>query len=128
MKFRYRVTSRDPYLYLSAYTEYNITIQEYTSSIFHWKTVKIIELRQLLNKLHKDEFEEFEYYYSIPEAVVYDVLKKYNSMDEIIMKYITNVILKERRQAEDAKQNDNAIAKFVVTNGWKTIEIKENET
>lgn len=126
MKFRYCVTSyRSTW---SNYTEYNITIQEYTSSIFHWKTIKIIELRQLLDKLHQDEFEKFNYYCSIPETVVYDVLKKYSSMDEIIMKYIIDVIFKARRKAEDAKKNDDAIAEFVLTKGWKTIEIKENKT
>lgn len=125
MIFRYKVTSRENY-YLN-YTEYNIKIQKHTSSIFHWETVEDIELRQLLDKIHKDEFGEFHYYSSIPETAVYDVLKKYNSMDEIIMKYITDVILKNYRDQEKAKQVDKAIGKFVMTNGWKTIEIKENE-
>lgn len=125
MIFKYKVVS-----YKSdwdVYRKHDIIICEHTSRIFHWEKIEMIELRELLCELHKDEFKNFEYYSQIPEAIIYDVLKKYNSMDEIIMKYITDVILRKRRKADNIRQEENVIQEFVATNGWKTIEIKENE-
>ena len=55
-----------------------------------------------------------------------DVLKQYKDIDEIVTKYIQKEI--EVKDMEN-KQNKHAdeIDNLVVTNGWNTIEIKENE-
>jgi len=127
MKFRYKVTPhREAFV---DYIQYNIKIQKYNDTpIFHWATLETVELRQVLLELNIDAFGNFHYFSSISEKSVYDELSKYGSMDEIMIKYITNIILKRLQKEKTNQQCGNMIAEFVVTNGWKTIEIKENET
>jgi hypothetical protein len=126
MIFRYKIWSHQDSF--SKYVEYNIIIQKHTSSIFHWETVAEVELRSALNRIGELPFQEFNYFSDVPIALVYDELKKYKSMDEIIMKYITKIILKRIQKQNDEERYNDMISKFVLTKGWKTIEIKENET
>lgn len=127
MRFRYKVASRRKAF--TNYTQYNITIQQYNNTpIFHWKTIAEVELRRVLFELDIHAFGDFNYWSSISEKSVYNELSKYSSMDEVMIKYITDIILKRLQKEDTNRQCDDMIAKFVLTKGWKTIEIKENKT
>lgn len=127
MKFRYKVEVR-PVRHLDS-TKYSIVIQEYTGSLFHkWITLETVELCDVLTELNPKDFNEYEVaYWNIPESIIYDELSKYNSMDEIVMKYIIKEALKNKKIKEHKKECWKLINKFVQPNKWRTIEIKENE-
>ena len=127
MKFRYKITSQ--YMSHLDSTQYNITIQEYIGLRFHkWTTLETVDLCDVLTEISSELFNEYQVaYWSIPASVLYDELNKYNSMDEIVMKYIMKVALKHKKVNKQEKECWKLIDKFVQPNQWRTIEIKENE-
>lgn len=125
MRFRYKV-----YIKRNAYTRngYYVKIQEHTGwPIFQWETVLDEALGYVLHKINPGTFTGYSYVFEIPNKDIYDELKQYKSVEEIIMKYIKNVILKDYQEKRNNDLCDDLIGKFVLTNGWNTIEIKENE-
>ena len=126
MLYRYKITS--DYDEFNEFTKFNIRIQRYNKThMLHWSNVERVELRQVLNKLNPCQFNVYEYYSQIPTRAIYCELSKYQSMDELIMKYITNIVL-PREEGQKCEQNyEDMIYDFVLTKKWKTIEIKENE-
>lgn len=126
MTFRYKVNSS--YDKLWHYTKHDVKIQRYKNSrIFKWRTVADDELRYILYRLNKEAFKDFIYAQNIPEELIYNELIKYKSMDEVVMKYITDVVLEKFKAQEKNEQCNDMICKFVSTNDWKTIEIKESD-
>ena len=125
MKFRYKV-----YIKHDAYfgNRYYVKIQEHTGwLIFQWETVLDEALGYVLHKINPGTFTGYSYVSEIPNKDIYDELKQYKSIEEIIMKYINQVILKDYQEKRNDEMCDELIGKFVLTNGWKTIEVEENE-
>lgn len=126
MKFRYKVECNHNCIFNC--TRYDVKIQRFHKLfMFHWHTVDNVELRYILYRLNKNAFNDFTYLEYAPEEFIYNELSKYTSMDELIMKYVTNVVLEKFKEREKNKKCDDLICEFVLTDNWKTIEIKENE-
>lgn len=120
MKFRYKVRK------IQDSERYSVQIQQYTGlRFFQWETVEEIELRSILWSLN-DNMDYFVFH-GVPASALYDELTKYSSMDEVIMKYILKEVLKDKKIKEHEDLCESLVDKFVLTNGWKTIEVEENE-
>lgn len=124
MIFRYRITSRCG---LDDGCYYSVKIQRYNAKFPHWRTVVIKRLRNMLAELDSDAFNGETHLWSIDYDDLLKEIKKYNSVENIIMKYITDIIIKREKIMNVNSLAKEAIDKLVVTKGWKTIEIKENE-
>lgn len=126
MLFRYKITMCGYDAFAKVYhgyaIRYYVEIQYFNqdAKIFKWKKFADQRLCCILDALGHDEEEmylmqDFE-----------DVLKQYKDIDEIMSKYIQKEI-KDRDMESKHNQHEDEIDNFVVTNGWNTIEIKENE-
>lgn len=129
MIFRYKVKVSGACLWSNELKTYNVKIQEYRyyAKRFHWRTIANTDLVNLLRAINKDAFGKMFFAWEVSALQLCDELQKYNSMDEVVMEYIKNYILTNREKDElDVRCND-VVDKFVLTHGWNTIEIKENE-
>ena len=107
---------------------YYVKIQKYTGNrIFKWHTVCDNNLPYVLYKINHNAFTDYTYLAFVPSTEIYEELTKYNSIEEIVMKYINNVVLKKEKKERDEDVSYDLIGKFVLTDGWKTIEVKESE-
>lgn len=120
MKFRYKVDK------VSKSDRYYIKIQKRNQSRFlPWEEVAYEELRTILWSLN-DNIDYFAFH-GVPASALYDELSKYSSMAEVVMEYIHQEILKDDKIQVHEALCENLIDKFVLTNGWKTIEVEENK-
>ena len=101
---------------------YRVVVQYYKpdAKLFKWKHFKSTKLNFVLNRLGHDDD-------SIINSIgLSNVLHEYNNTGEIMFKYIKQIIADN-----DAKKLqemiDDQIDNLVLTTGWNTIEIKENE-
>lgn len=126
MLFRYKITmcnydSFDKVCHGYA-VRYNVEIQYFNqkAKALKWRLFADKRLCCILNELGHDE----NWVLSVTDFE--DVLKQYKDIEEIMVKYIKKEIV--AKDMEDQKnKHANEIDNLVVTNGWNTIEIKENE-
>ena len=127
MKFRYKVKTK--YEFYPDIKRYKIIIQQYNPylRLFKWETKCDGYLEQFVFELNPDEFKDIEYTWEIKTKEIYRELQSYKSMDEAIMKYITDIVIPRDKNNIKKDQQDEWIRDFVLTKGWKTIEIKEDK-
>jgi hypothetical protein len=81
----------------------------------------------MLYELNDNAFNGYTYLAFVPNTCIYEELKKYSSIEEVIMKYINNIVLPKYKEEKDNDNTYDLIGKFALTNEWKTIEVKEND-
>ena len=125
MKFRYKIYAKhDVY----DGNEYYVKIQKHTGwPIFQWEIILDEVLPCVLYRINHNAFNRYSSVRNIPNKNIYDELKQYKSVEEIIMKYINQVILPNYKEEQNDSTCYELIGKFVLTNGWKTIDVKEND-
>lgn len=101
---------------------YRVTIQHYKSDakLFKWRHFKSSSLNCVLNRLGHDDDS------MINSIGLANTLHNYNNIGEIMFKYIKKIIA-ENDAKKLQKMTDDQIDNFVLTAGWNTIEVKENE-
>ena len=101
---------------------YRVTIQYYKpdAKLFKWRHFKSTKLNCVLNRLGHDDDSMINY------IGLSDVLHTYNNIGEIMLKYIKK-IMEDNNHEKMHKMIENQTDNLVLTTGWNTIEIKENE-
>lgn len=101
---------------------YIVTIQYYkpNAKLFKWRHFNTRKLCCILNDIGHAEIHTATY------SGLFNILKKYNDIGEIMFEYIKSILAQHKYEQY---QNDlsGEIDNLVLTDGWKTIEIKENE-
>ena len=101
---------------------YRVTIQYYNPSakLFKWRYFKTTKLYNVLTKLKHPTYKI--------ETIdgLFDTLQQYNNIGEIMFKYIKK-IMEDNDYKQYQKDVEDKVGNLVITNGWNTIEIKENE-
>lgn len=124
MLFRYKVCKKKQRKY------HLIKIQKYKpdASVFSWREFDTISLQYLLTYLNQTRFCRGE---DISEPDIYCELQRYNNMNDIVIKYIQERIEDEKICeciSREERKFGEYIDRFVLTNGWTSLEIKEKET
>ena len=101
---------------------YRVTIQYYKQSarLFKWRHFDSHKLFYVLNQLRHAECD------IDTNDGLFNVLQQYNGVGEIMLKYIKKLMedIDYQKYQQDV---EDKISNLVVTNGWNTIEIKENK-
>lgn len=114
-------------------TGYNhyITIQRYNENarIFRWKTIVDDQLCHMVCRLYPNlyESEDISFASNLSAKTLYSTLMKYGNMGNFIKAYIINVLGEAWRTQNQTDEYVDQIFKFVVTDGWNAIEIKEDK-
>lgn len=126
MLFRYKITtcgydSFDKYQHGFA-IRYYVQIQYLKSGakLFKWRKFDDTRFCCMLENLGHQE----ECLYTL-EAFKH-VIEQYKGVDEIVLKYIKQEVQKRNFKNEKNKL-EKEMDNLILTNGWNTIEIKENE-
>lgn len=124
MTFRYKVK-----LNSSGYNYFDVIIQKYNENahIFRWKTVADTTLCKMVCELHPELYENNEFSYDINSASLYNMLMQYKNMGDFVKKYIVDILFARWRFKNKIDDYRNQIAKFVLTDGWELVEIKEDK-
>lgn len=129
MLFRYKITKSTEYEFSNlTKIHYDVKIEYYNAgaTFFRWKHFNSTTLKAIAQKYTRYDFLPFTD--GINE--VYNFISKYENMDQIMEKYITDIKREkdiEDKNNQDTKAKENMIDEFILLNKWKTIEIKENE-
>lgn len=125
MIFRYKIT---PYCDFLQRYYYRVQIQEYSTKFPHWrKVVHNVTIQEILYKINECAFP---YETSLSYVSFEDILEeiqKYDSIESIIMKYIIDVIMKQKKRECAEETVRDVLDKLIITKGWNTIEVKENK-
>ena len=125
MIFRYKIT---PYCDFLQRYYYRVQIQEYSTKFPHWrKVVHNVTIQEILYKINECAFP---YETSLSYVSFEDILEeiqKYDSIESIIMKYIIDVIMKQKKRECAEETVRDVLGKLIITKGWNTIEVKENK-
>lgn len=125
MIFRYKIT---PYYdYLQRYC-YRVKIQEYSTKFPHWrKVVHNVTIQEILYEINECAFKyKIDLSYVSFEDILEEI-QKYDSIESIIMKYIIDVIMKQKKRECAEETVRDILDKLIITKGWNTIEVKENK-
>ena len=127
MKFRYKVKAKYEDIFYPELRKYKVIIQQYNpySRLFKWDTKCDEYLEQFVFELNPDAFKGIQYTWEIKTKEIHRELQNYKSMDEAIMKYITDIIIPRDKNNIKKDQQNEWIENFVLTKGWKTIEINK---
>lgn len=117
MKFRYKV-KYDPFF---GWENPVIKIQRYYPLFFGigvWLSLPADHLKNMIDYIDPDADTS-------PSEQLYKTLKNYGTMQEFMMKYITEISMEDLQKENIEKQ----LKEFVLADGdnWTTIEVKENE-
>lgn len=125
MIFRYKIT---PYCDFLQRYYYRVQIQEYSTKFPHWrKVVHNVTIQEILYEINECAFK---YKIDLSRVSFEDILEeiqKYDSIESIIMKYIIDVIMKQKKRECAEETVRDILDKLIITKGWNTIEIKENK-
>ena len=125
MIFRYKIT---PYCsYLERYY-YRVKIQEYSTKFPHWrKVVHNATIQEILYEINEHAFNSGFHLSSVSFEDILEEIQKYDSIEGIIMKYIIDVIMKQKERECAEETVRDVLDKLIITKGWNTIEVKENK-
>lgn len=124
MIFRYKIT---PYCNFLQRYYYRVQIQEYSTKFPHWrKVVDNVTIQEILYDINERAFpyETFLSYVSFEDIL--EEIQKYDSIESIIMKYIIDVIMKQKKRKCAEETARDVLDKLIITKDWNTIEVKEN--
>lgn len=124
MIFRYKIT---PYCDFLQRYYYRVQIQEYSTKFPHWrKVVHNVTIQEILYDINERAFpyETILSYVSFEDIL--EEIQKYDSIESIIMKYIIDVIMKQKKRKCAEETARDVLDKLIITKDWNTIEVKEN--
>ena len=133
MIFRYKIT---PYCNFLQRYYYRVQIQEYSTKFPHWrKVVHNATIQEILYEINECAFKyKTDLSYGSKTDLTYvsfeDILEeiqKYDSIESIIIKYIIDVIMKQKKRECAEETVRDVLDKLIITKGWNTIEVKENK-
>jgi len=124
MIFRYRIEFVNDFC---GNEFYHVDIQKYNLKFPHWKTAAKSSLRDILLEINADAFNNHKYLSCVKYEELLEEIQKYASIEDIITRYIMNVVIKHEKEINNEMSVKETIDKLVLTNGWKTIEVKEND-
>lgn len=125
MIFRYKITPDCDFLQRYYY---RVQIQEYSTKFPHWmKVVHNVTIQEILYEINECAFKhKIDLSYVSFEDILEEI-QKYNSIESIIIKYIIDVIMKQKKRECAEETVRDILDKLIITKGWNTIEIKENK-
>lgn len=124
MIFRYKIT---PYCNFLQRYYYRVQIQEYSTKFPHWrKVVHNVTIQEILYDINKCAFPYGTILSYVSFEDILEEIQKYDSIESIIMKYIVDVIMKQKKRECAEETVRDTLDKLIITKGWNTIEVKEN--
>lgn len=125
MIFRYKIM---PYCDFLQRYYYRVQIQEYSTKFPHWrKVVHNVTIQEILYEINECAFKyKIDLSYVSFEDILEEI-QKYDSIESIIMKYIIDVIMKQKKRECAEETVRDVLDKLIITKDWNTIEVKENE-
>lgn len=124
MIFRYKIT---PYCDFLQRYYYRVQIQEYSTKFPHWrKVVHNVTIQEILYDINECAFEYEANLSYVSFEDILEEIQKYDSIESIIMKYIIDVIMKQKKRECAEETVRDVLDKLIITKDWNTIEVKEN--
>lgn len=124
MIFRYKIT---PYCDFLQRYYYRVQIQEYSTKFPHWrKVVHNVTIQEILYDINECAFKYEAYLSYVSFEDILEEIQKYDSIESIIMKYIIDVIMKQKKRKCAEETVKDVLDKLIITKDWNTIEVKEN--
>lgn len=124
MIFRYKIT---PYCDFLQRYYYRVQIQEYSTKFPHWrKVVHNVTIQEILYYINECAFKDKTNLIYVSFEDILEEIQKYDSIESIIMKYIIDVIMKQKKRECAEETVRDTLDKLIITKGWNTIEVKEN--
>lgn len=134
MLFRYKVkpNTSPGFSNPSPYNHY-VKIQMYknNSHILHWKTIAETTLCDMAYELDTRTYNDFRdiiFPTSLSTTELYSALTRYGDMSNFVKAYIIDILGESWKKRNQKDEREDQIFKFVVTDGWNAIEIKEGKT
>lgn len=125
MIFRYKIT---PYCDFLQRYYYRVQIQEYSTKFPHWrKVVHNVTIQEILYDINECAFPYKTILSYVSFEDILEEIQKYDSIESIIMKYIIDVIMKQKKRKCAEETVRDVLDKLIITKDWNTIEVKENE-
>jgi hypothetical protein len=127
MLFRYKIDKCNDHICDGVnLIHYNVKIQRYNENNiwFKWTTCTDTTLKCIVELLSQ------EYCFSPFENALQEIaetIAKYGNVDKTINEYICKIVIRDMKSKNNMNSVEQALDKTVLTNGWNTIEIKENE-
>ncbi len=124
MIFRYKIT---PYYDFFQRCYYRVKIQEYSTKFPHWrKVIYDVTIQEILYDINECAFKYKTNLSYVSFEDILEEIQKYDSIESIIMKYIIDVIMKQKKRECAEETVRDILDKLIITKGWNTIEVKEN--
>ena len=125
MIFRYKITSYcDPW---ERYY-YRVKIQEYSTKFPHWrKVVHNVTIQEILYEINERAFNYRTDLRYVSFEDILEEIQKYDLIESVIMKYIIDVIMKQKKRECVEETAKDILDKLIITKDWNTIEVKENK-
>lgn len=124
MIFRYKIT---PYCDFLQRYYYRVQIQEYSTKFPHWrKVVHNVTIQEILYDINECAFPHETILSYVSFEDILEEIQKYDSIESIIMKYIIDVIMKQKKRKCAEETVRDVLDKLIITKDWNTIEVKEN--
>jgi hypothetical protein len=92
--------------------------------LFKWRTCASTTLKSIA------EILVYEYCFSGFDNGLQEIattIDKYGSVGKMVDEYIRRIVIRDMRLENDMDNIEKSIDNLVLTDGWNTIEIKENE-
>ena len=127
MLFRYKIEKSSECIYSEVkLIHYDVTIQKHNGNniFFKWETCKNTTLKVITESLFHDYC--FSCYDNAIQEIT-DTIYKYGGVDQMVCEYIRKFIIRDIRSKDDAVSAESSLDKLVLTDGWHTFEVKENE-
>lgn len=127
MLFRYKIEKSSEYICDGLILiHYDTKIQRYYANnmLFKWVTCEDTTLKSIVKLLGKN------YCFSNWDNALQEIaqtINQYGSVDQMIAEYIHKFTMKDIERTNMMNDIEKSIDELVLTNGWKTIEFKENE-
>lgn len=126
MLFRYKITKSYEFIGGTYLVRYYTKIQKYNPNniIFKWGTCKDTTLKSIVELL-RDDCCFYGFYNALQEIT--ETISKYDGVDKMLYAYIKRFIIRDMKEKDEMRTIEETLDNIVLTNGWSTIEIKENE-
>lgn len=127
MLFRYKIDKYREYVCNSlTLIKYDVKIQRYNPDniLFKWTTCKNTSLKSIVEFL--GDGYDFTYY---DDALckIFKTISEYGGIDKMMTEYIQKSIVKDMEFKDVMNNLEKSIDDIVLTNDWKTIELKESK-
>ena len=127
MLFRYKIDKYREYVCNSlTLIKYDVKIQRYNPDniLFKWATCKNTSLKSIVEFL--GDGYDFAYY---DDALceIFKTISEYGGIDKMMAEYIQKSIVKDMEFKDVMNNLEKSIDDIVLTNDWKTIELKESK-